>query len=193
MPIATKMGNGISWTKAERKFLRDCWGEKSPLYIAQKLNRSVSAVKQAAYRLRLGSFLKRSEYLTAYQIAKLLGVDPHTVIDSWIGKHGLKYIPGAKLGYQRGFFVTYETLINWLRENTSRWSSNKVEYYALGMEPDWLKRKREQDRLRPLSLHKKWTASDIAKMQRLYQSNKSLSVIASRLQRTKSAIQNKLK
>ena len=93
--------------------------------------------KQEAYRRKLGPFLKKSEFLTANQIAQLFDIDLHTVINRWIGKYGLSYTLAYQLGYRRGYFIRYEHLISW--------HASALERFTLGIEPQWLVQKRKSD------------------------------------------------
>lgn len=63
------------WTQAETAQLREWYGENAVADIAQTLGRSENAVRVRAKRLHLDV---RGGFLTARQVADILGVDSHT-------------------------------------------------------------------------------------------------------------------
>lgn len=66
------------------------WGLKTVPGIAKCLNRTENAVELKAKKLGLGGASTADEYMTANQVAKMMGVDIHVVIDHWIAKCGLQ-------------------------------------------------------------------------------------------------------
>jgi excisionase family DNA binding protein len=114
-------------------------------YLKTRYKREVNArsLESKAYRLGLESATLNSNWMTTTQIAEVLGIDRTTVV-KWF-KNGVikkeKYVL-----FKRGRYVlNLEDFMKWLKNNQSLWDSRKVDLYALGEEPKWLKEKRKRD------------------------------------------------
>lgn len=79
------------WTKEDVEYLKEKWGTVSIPYIAQKLNRSVNAIKLKAGRLNLGPMLENGSYVTLNQVAIALTGRPFSSYykKSWIENRGM--------------------------------------------------------------------------------------------------------
>ena len=142
--VKTYERNGQKYTAEEREYIESKWGEVSIRRIAQRLNRSQGAILKYAERYGLGGVYNNGCYLTPHDISKMFGVDSTIVKSSWIKNHGLISIRSPL----RNSFVhriKLDDLLDWCKNNQSRWSSLNLEIYALGTEPDWLKEKRRRD------------------------------------------------
>lgn len=139
---------GPDWSREEVELMQELWGTYTIPQIAKRLNRSVLAVKVKSGRLGLGRYVNSSQYITANQAAVLLQVDIHTVTDVWIPA-GLRFTWKAPQGKRKFRYIRMDDLLEWLRENPDRWDSRRVELFALGSEPEWLKEKRKADLTRP--------------------------------------------
>ncbi len=71
------------WTAEELAFVRDQLGALGLVETARRLGRSVNAVKIKQVRGGLRPALRAEGWLTACQVARLLGVDGHTVV-GWL-------------------------------------------------------------------------------------------------------------
>lgn len=84
-----------TWTAEEIDYLQDRWGEVSVKGIAKKLNRTESAVINKISRLKLGSFLDNSEYITFNQLTHAVtgtGKSYSYRLESWVEKRGLPIV-----------------------------------------------------------------------------------------------------
>lgn len=147
------------WTQEEIDYLTEKWGTVKINSIATKLNRSEKAIILKAKKLKLGGCYQASGKLSANQVAKILNIDPHTITDYWISKCKLKATKKV-LMQQECYFIDLETLMKWLKTNEDKWDSRRVEIYALGTEPKWLKEKRKKDQDMPERRFHKWTKKE---------------------------------
>src|SRR5690606_3234894 len=76
------------WSKEEEEFLAEYWGLYSMDNIANKLNRTVTAIQIRAVRLGLGPFLESGDYVTLNQLmVELRGSNGCSyTIQQWIDK-----------------------------------------------------------------------------------------------------------
>ena len=154
---------GPDWSREEVELMQELWGTYTIPQIAKRLNRSVLAVKVKSGRLGLGRYVNSSQYITANQAAVLLQVDNHTVTDVWIPA-GLRFTWKAPQGKRKYRYIRMDDLLEWLRENPDRWDSRRVELFALGSEPEWLKEKRKADLTRPARRALKWTPDEDSRL-----------------------------
>lgn len=131
--------NGKAWTEREIAYLEGAWGNIAHSTIAKKLNRTRTAVRQKAFALGLRN---DNEFMSVNEIAEAMNVHPHTIVNRWIRQNGL---PCKKSHYT--YCITYDDLMNWLRDNPALWSAKHLEPYTLGSEPDWLIEKRKNEQL----------------------------------------------
>jgi len=157
------MGQGKSWSKSEKDYLKESWGSHTLNYISIYLKRTKIAVKLKAKRMNLGAITRADEYMTANQVAVLLKVDQHTVI-RWIINHNLKAERKVMLFKRRFWLIKHCDLCKWLKNNQDRFDSRKIELYGLGYEPQWLQAKRIKDRELPKNRFKKWTALEVQRI-----------------------------
>lgn len=179
------------WTEEEINYLEGKWGEAPISAIAKKLGRTTEAIILKSKRLGLGSAYKAGEYLNATTIAGILKVDAHTVTDYWIGKCGLIARKKALNKFQV-WMVKHNNLLKWLEENQVKWDSRKVEIYALGLEPQWLREKRKKDNTLPKKQFQKWTNSEDDLLINLYLAGVKQTEIASTLSRSPDAVNRRI-
>ncbi len=133
------------WTEEEETLLSDLWGTKSFEYIAKKLNRTVSSIKNKAFLLGLGSAMENNyNGLTIRDISDLLGIDINTVSVGWVSL-GLKYQVQTVTNAKSYRYVEIKDLYDFLEANQNIWDSRNLERNILGAEPEWLKEKRKKD------------------------------------------------
>ena len=60
------------WTVKEVEYLEDYWGKSSITNISNHLNRSISSVKEKAYKLGLGNHLDASAEITLNKLFKAI-------------------------------------------------------------------------------------------------------------------------
>lgn len=183
------MPSGRTWTQEDKEYLKEHWGVNSLSDIARKLNRTKIAVKLKAKRMKLGASTRADEYMTANQVSLLLGVDCHTVI-RWIIHHDLKAIRKVTLFVKRFWLIKNCDLCKWLEKNQDKFDSRRIELFALGYEPEWLKEKRVSDRKLPKNRFKKWTNFEIQKII-IYSKDMNYQKIAQLMGRSHNSIERK--
>lgn len=186
------MGRHDSWTHEEEATLRDKWGEISADQIAKRLKRTKTAVIVKSKRMKLGAFKDRGEMLTASQVATLMGVDFHTVSDYWMKKCGLPFRKIAARDVRKFKYVHMDALIKWLHNNPDKWDSRRVELFALGSEPDWLKEKRTRDNSIPARSRQKWTPIEDAALISMFRKGCTGKEIAASMGRSEAAIRHRI-
>lgn len=179
------------WKPEEYAYLRDSWGYKDLEIICRKLNRTPAAVKRKVQQLGLGHATRNDvDYFTVFFVATQLGVKRDTVVN-W-GKSGLN-IEKKELNGSSVLVVTPENLFDWLKNNESRWNTLKLERYAFGLEPQWLKDKRINDRSPDcLKVREAWTCQEDAKLKKMFRDGFSRAQIARHLNRTYGSVDRKL-
>lgn len=187
------MPRGKNWTKDEIEYLSGNWGRYSIPQLSKKLNRSENAVKIKIFRYSLGQAVTNANCLNAHQLSNLMGVDIHTVTNYWIPKCGLKAKHKAPRGQRKQWFISMGVLMQWLKNNQDKWDSRRVEEFALGPEPEWLKRKRTADRVLPERRLQKWTRKEDQEAIRLYKTgNYTYQQIGSALGRSATSIGHRI-
>lgn len=143
--------NKRAWTSEEERIFSELWGQISIEVIAKKLSRSIYSLKVKAIRMGLGSVISNNtDVLTVSDITNVLGVTRDKVI-SW-SKKGLKLKTKKISNNKKFYYVEWNDLINFLKNNQDLWDASKVDYYMLGEEYDWLIKKRKEDFInKPLS------------------------------------------
>lgn len=186
------MSSSRNWTEKEKLFLKSNWGYKSVPSIAKTLNRAENGIIIKAKRMKLGSPYTSGEFLNASQIAKLLLVDTHTITDYWIEKCKLKASHKAMRKTFKMWLVSFDNLVEWLKNNTDKWDSRKLELYALGQEYDWLIIKRKDDEKHPKRRFCKWTNWEDMKAIQLYKKGYSYKEIGETMERPTDGVERRL-
>ena len=138
------------WTSEEEEILSDLWGTVSVDKIAEKLDRTVSSLKNKVFQLGLGSQMENNyDGISITQVAELFNVNDQTVSIYWISL-GLKTTTRNISKTRKYRYVTINDLFDFLEKNQNIWDSRYLEKNILGKEPDWLKEKRKSDREKPI-------------------------------------------
>lgn len=185
---------GPDWSQKEVAYIREVWGDKTIPQIARHLKRSINAVKIKAVRLGYTGQTKSGEMMSARKVSELLGVDVHAVCDIWIPKYGLK-AKHRRLGSGKRTttIIMFDDLLAWLEGHQDLWDSRRVELYALGMEYDWLQKKRKFDATKPSRKDQKWTSQEDVRLISLFKKNNmTYAEIGQELGRPASGIQRRL-
>lgn len=129
----------------ETRYIEDHWGNIPLRSIKKKCQkRTMDGIIGKARRLNLRGVSKSGESLNISQIAKMFGVDRKTIKNKWKNA-GLKIIRRVLRTRKEYLLVQYSDLLDWLESHTELWDSRKLGFFALGVEPDWLTAKRNQD------------------------------------------------
>ena len=137
------MAGHREWQQAEHEFLEDNWGNISVASIAKQINRSPGAVIHRAVKKKLGPFAESGDYITLEQLLHALGLRGTYLRDR------LKAV-GAPIFKKRCYKMTYSCIRipdfwKWLERDKMQVSLHNMEPFALGLEPAWVKQKRDAD------------------------------------------------
>ncbi len=155
-----------TWTKEELSYIDENWGYVSLPYMADKLNRTVDAIKIKASRMGLGSVLMGGDYITLNQL--IIAVTGHKVssylIKSWVENRGLP-VHKKRVNKCRFNVVYIDEFWKWAEKHRSFIDFSKMEPLALGKEPDWVNIQRKKD-FNTFSLQRKdaWTPAEDSKL-----------------------------
>ena len=176
------------WTKEEETLLTELWGNKPIEYIAKKLKRTVISLKVKAERMELGPMIENNSYfITVSDISEIFNVTRDRVTITWV-KLGLN-LTQIKLTQNRTYYgVTLKDLLLFLETNQNEWDSRNLEKNILGIEPEWLKQKRERDIIENPLWYRKWTVLEVIRAGELLEEGKDYKEIASILNRTECAV-----
>lgn len=188
------MGNR-PWTPEEENYLMEKWGQASIPAIAKKLNRTISAVKIRASKLRLGPVLMGGDYVTLNQLLVAVtgsrGSYSHKC-ESWVKKRGLPV--HTKRVVDNSFKVVYlDEFWEWAERNRSFIDFSKMEPLALGAEPDWVGRQRKIDAVSFANQRKDpWTEQEDQRLAYLLKQHKyTYAEVSRELHRSAGAIQRR--
>lgn len=177
------------WTKEEENYLTEKWGLVQRRTIAKNLNRTECAVMKRAADLGLGTMQKgNGEFYSPHQISKILGWHP-TTIYPYVHSNKLKAIRKI-LAKESVYQVEHDDLMEFLKEYQDRWDSRKVEIFAFGEEPEWMKEKRDRDFYKD-NQYKKWTKQEEGRLIGLVNNGMAYKDIAKMMERTTRAIYNR--
>lgn len=183
-----------TWTKDELRYIEENWGYVSLPYMADKLNRTVDAIKIKASRMGLGSVLLGGDYITLNQlIIALSGHKESSYLrKSWVENRGL---PIHKKRVNKCYFtvVYIDEFWKWAEIHRSFIDFPKMEPLALGKEPDWVAEQRKKD-YKALALQRKdpWSPAEDSKLLYLLQQQKyGYFELSKMLNRSAGAIQHR--
>lgn len=181
------------WKKEELEYLEENWGNQNVELIAKKLKRTVTAVRAKAVRLGLGSQLENSDYISFNALIDALG---YKSCYSWMIKVAEKYnCPIKKILTKSIKCVKINDFWVWAEKHQDILNFKDFIENALGIEPDWVKIKRHNDRncLEKLNRNRLWTEEEdnllIAKVKSQRYTYSQLSI---EFKRTENAIKRRL-
>lgn len=190
------MGKNKNWTQAEKDYLAENWGRVSIPAMSKHLNRSVNAIMDMRTRLQLGAYFDSGEYITLRQLMLAIGYGGSSckyAVKSWVENRGLP--AKHKLRNNTRVWVVYlDDFWEWAEKNQGFLDFSKFPENALGVEPDWAKRKRKQD-FKTLKGTKKiaWTSYEDERLKGLLKQHRySFAELSKMLGRTEGAIQRRI-
>ena len=149
------------WTYNEICFLKENWGNYSFPYLSKKLNRTVAAIKEKAYKIGLKRMIHSGDYITYNQLLNLIYGSE---------KGGHRY---DKKLIKAGFPIETITIVSkkvkvvymhkfwkWFEKNKHLIDLSKTDEYTFGYEPSWVAEKRSADKRAKKYKTSKWTASE---------------------------------
>lgn len=182
------------WTKEDVEYLKEKWGTVSIPYIAQKLNRSVNAIKLKAGRLNLGPMLENGSYVTLNQVAIALTGRPFSSYykKSWIENRGMP-VHNKKVMNNTFKIIYLDEFWKWAEKNRSFLDFSKMEPLTLGKEPAWVNEQRKKDyKSNALQRKDRWTPYEDDKLRYLLKQQKyGYAEVAEILYRSEGAIQRR--
>lgn len=181
------------WTKEEEQTLSELWGTMKIESIAESMKRTVFSLKVKAVRMGLGSMVKNNaELITISDMVELLNVSRDRITTTWVNL-GLKLKKKRLTDNASYYYVIWEDLIKFLKDNQNEWDSRNIEMYMLGSESGWLAEKRKRDALENPLWYRKWSDEEIAKAEYLLLLGKNYSEITEILNRTEGAVAETLR
>lgn len=185
------MGIGKTWTTAETDYLESSWGSTSITGIANKLNRSVSAIRNKAFRIGLGNFIDSGDDVSLNQIVRAFGNWYSWTVAKWI-KAGIP-VKNKKIIQRKYRMVNLCDFWKWAEQHKNLLSFKDFELNALGKEPAWVDEKRKADQIKSITYkNTPWTSADDAKLiTMLNQYRYSYTDISRALSRTEGAIKRR--
>lgn len=187
------MGKGKKWTKEEDLYLEEYWGVKSIGTLAKNLGRSTDAIMVRKTRLGLGRFWDNGEYITYSQLLQALyGIDSAGSAYRNFRRCGDFPIRKKKRGKKSYKVVYLQDFWQWAEEHKRLFDFSKMEEYALGAEPEWVKRKRKIDFMCRINTNP-WTPAEdqrLIRMLRLFRY--TYTDIAVSLNRTEGAVKRRI-
>lgn len=189
------MGNNRNWTQEEKDYLAENWGRVSVPSLSKHLNRTANAVMQMSTKLHLGAFLEAGDYVSFHQLLIAIGYNgKHSYHNkSWVKNRAfpVKY---KQRNSVRIAVVYLEDFWEWAEKNQDFLDFSRFPENALGIEPDWVKRKRKQD-FKTLKGYKKipWTPYEDERLRSLLRQHKySFAELSKMIGRTEGAIQRRI-
>lgn len=179
------------WTKQEEQDLKELWGTMKIESLAENMKRTTFSLKVKAVRMGLGPMIRNNaELITVSDIVDLLNVSRDRITTTWVNL-GLKLKKKKLTDNTSYYYVIWEDLIKFLKDNQNEWDSRNVEMYMLGSESGWLVEKRKRDEIENPLWYRKWTDEELAKAEYLLLLGKDYSEIAEALDRSTKAVASK--
>ena len=190
------MGQARQWTREEEERLAEEWGMYSIGTLAKRFERSESAIKERASRLKLGPHLKASDLISVNEFYQAFGY-----VSTENYKHAnLKAagFPTHRHRVQNNSFemVDIEEFWEFAEKNRHLFDFSRLEEYTFGIEPEWVKAKRAEDWKRRMMVkptHAAWTEAEDRELRDLLRQHRyTYPEIAQRLYRSEGAIQRRM-
>lgn len=153
------------WTREEETFLRDNWGTISMKGIADKLNRTETAIQVRAVRMKLGPFLEAGDYISLNILHGALRTKSYGggyTLNQWVEK-GLP-VKTKKVKGSSFKVVNLDEFWKWAEKNRTIIDFSQLEENILGKEPDWLPDQRRADKKMAKFKKTPWTESEDRKL-----------------------------
>lgn len=190
------MGQARQWTREEEERLAEEWGMYSIGTLAKRFERSESAIKERASRLRLGPHLKASDLISVNEFIKTTGyTGGYTYRLNLLKAAGF---PTHRHRVQNNSFemVDIEEFWEFADKNRHLFDFSRLEENILGIEPEWVKVKRAEDWKRRMMVkphNAAWTEAEDRELRDLLrQFRYTYPEIAQRLHRSEGAIQRRV-
>jgi hypothetical protein len=174
-------------------YLQDKWGDVSIKYIAKKLDRSISSVKEKANKSGLGDATLSFEGITLVKLARELGISL-TTVKNWIAQHDFPSIEKVFAVKSQVKVVKYDAFWKWAETHKQLVNLGRLEPLVLGPEPKWAKVKRSADLINVEKKKKRaWSVEDDNRLKGMLKAYcYTYPEISERLQRSEAAIKRRM-
>lgn len=185
------------WTPEEEEALREGWGGYGGVRpLAQKMGRSVNAIRIRAQRMGLGPWADAGEYVTLHQIVVALYGQPKgmTYETQRLKALGIP-VKRHKVIDCRFDTVKLSDFWRWAKDHRNDLDFSRLEKHALGREPEWAKEKRRIDILNRKHQHPKkvpWTLHEDALLRQKCMDGTTWAELEASFQRTSAAIRRRI-
>jgi plasmid maintenance system antidote protein VapI len=179
------------WTKEEEEFLFNNYGEIPVYKIEKRLGRK--NIERKLDKEKLGYCTEYQGLLTANRLAKVLNVDPHTVLN-WVHNKGLPHKKKIMRYTREYIIIDVPDFWNWAEQNKQLVPFHKIKPDTLVPEPNWVEKERKNKYLStPQRQRKVWSTEEDSQLRYLkYQLQLSNQEIAKRMHRTTTSIRRRL-
>lgn len=191
----TKPKNHLKhWTKEQDKYLIEKFGILSYESIGKSkiIQRTAESVRARAAKLELGDPRFCEDFISKTFLSNTIKADAKSVND-WIKNKGLKAdkkILTLKVVITR---IKLSNFWKWAKKHTYLINWNRFECEALGVEPKWAKKVREEyKKITPVNEGKEWTNEQDSLLDSLYRLGKTTKEIAKELGRSESGVDRRL-
>lgn len=189
-----------NWTADDIEQLREGWGCHGGLpKLASKMGRSVESLKVKAVRLGLGPWLDAQDYITLHQLIRLLNGGPkpgsgYSYTRMRLERMGLRM---RRKRVRNSLFLVVDIDEFWAvaGEHRDALDFSRLEENVLGMEPDWVKEKRRQDKLNGRLHYPKntpWSPQEDDALRQAVENGATYADLQRTLRRTSGAIRRRI-
>lgn len=187
------MGRKPNWKPGEVDYLQNSWGEITIPGIANKLGRSVEAIKIKAFKLGLGRHLHSGEEITFHQLIKTMNRSGgYREIKKHWGKHGFPFQTKRSIK-QVYLVVSIPDFWKWAENNKNLLNFSSFEKNILGPEPAWVEAKRKADVQSKCFKMRDWSPAEDALLKSLLKTYRyTYTDLSKRLQRKETAIKRRI-
>ena len=180
------------WTAEEEDYLIERWGRDKIEKIAKNMQRSIYSIKVKATRMGLGYMSQNNiEQISFADISRAIGVSRDR-LTRWMN-FGLKVKKKKVTNKYSYYCVDLDDLMDFLEKHQDWWDSNKLEKNTFGLEPDWLKEKRQRDLVNPPLEYRVWSEEEIRIASDLLLQGYNYDYIAPIINRTPQAVAIKMR
>jgi hypothetical protein len=184
---------GREWSEREELYVEEKLGVISIEDIAKKLGRSFNSVREKVVKMGLGDATLSFDGITINQLANAFNVS-YCIVLNWVTQYGMPAYKKIFVKEMEVWVIGYEEFWKWAEKNKQTINFSRLEPFRLGPEPEWVKVKRDADKLNfEKKLKVAWSKEDINTLLGMVNSQKyTYPEIAERLKRSEAAIKRKL-
>lgn len=132
------------WTKEECEYVRENIGVSTVKVIAKTLGRTEGAVKIQASKLNMGRIVDISGKLNMNDFCSITGLSRDYVI-GLIKDYDFPAKKKVVVSTGKYWRIDIDEFWEWVYNNKERINLHRMEEGALGLEPKWMKEKRQED------------------------------------------------